>query len=276
MKKIRIGNDITVSWTITNKDGSPYSLKDRDLMLLYSTIRGPKKASDFSVASNVLTWTFPGKDQKELGSYTLTLVENNQEAGMLTIDYCEAFALVRRSCMTGGNDDDGIAVETVELSTTVDVLQIQPVIPEIGDNGNWYINGIDTGKSSLGKAFTFEDFTPEQILFLQKPALDAAESLGALEYNVQRNEQARVLAEENRARAETSRSAAEEQRANEFSQIKQETKTVLNEANSAKNLADQAITNANKAQEKVEQALTSIQEANVVNSEVITNITDIL
>ena len=218
MKNIRIGNDISLSWTITTKEGEPYSLEGKELLLFYSTVRGQKKVPEFTVQSNIVQWTFHGKDQQELGTYTVTLVANNQSIGMVTIDYCEAFALVKRSCMTGGGDADGIAVETVELSTTVDVLQVQPIIPEIGDNGNWYINGIDTGKPSRGAAFTFADFTPEEILLLQKPALDAANSISQLETAIRQSEQSRVFAESAREQADSqyvARLAAKQTRPND-------------------------------------------------------------
>ncbi len=55
--------------------------------------------------------------------------------------------------------------------------------PTIGENGNWWIGGKDTGVKAQGPQgeqglqgdpFTYGDFTPEQIAELQKPATEAA------------------------------------------------------------------------------------------------------
>lgn len=60
-------------------------------------------------------------------------------------------------------DKNGL-VKYQDISATqeADVVSIS-----IGDNGNWYINGADTGKSAKGNPFTYEDFTAEQLSALK-------------------------------------------------------------------------------------------------------------
>lgn len=51
--------------------------------------------------------------------------------------------------------------------------------PTIGENGNWFIAGIDTGLPSRGlqgEPLRYSDLTPEQIAELQAPALEAAQT----------------------------------------------------------------------------------------------------
>ena len=57
-------------------------------------------------------------------------------------------------------------------------------------------------KGDKGDPFTYEDFTPEQIAELQKPATDAAADVAALEGRIEEAEGQRVLAEQSRETAE--------------------------------------------------------------------------
>ena len=63
---------------------------------------------------------------------------------------------------------DGSEAVSVEIPKGID-----GVTPTIGDNGNWYLGTIDTGKPSRGEkgdkgdAFTYSDFTEEQLASLK-------------------------------------------------------------------------------------------------------------
>lgn len=140
MKKIRIGNDILVKLT----SQSEQSLEGRNLMVIMSTIRGPFRVDDFTVQGNLLSFTYPGAEQRILGVYTITVIENNGEPAMRTTDICEAFCLVPRSCMTGGSDSEGLQTEILEFDFSMtagavisypDLLQ-KPRINNIELSGN--------------------------------------------------------------------------------------------------------------------------------------------
>lgn len=88
-----------------------------------------------------------------------------------------------------------------------------------------------------GEPLTYEDFTPEQIAELQKPATDAAASVSELETNIQETEALRKDAEQTRISNENSRTSAENDRvrdenirkANETSRQSDETSRQSNE-----------------------------------------------
>lgn len=63
-----------------------------------------------------------------------------------------------------------------------------------------------------GEPFTFEDFTPEQIAELQRPATEAASSVLKLETTVETAEKKRIADEQSRQTAEQERVGAEETR----------------------------------------------------------------
>ena len=68
-------------------------------------------------------------------------------------------------------------------------------------------------KGDKGDAFTYDDFTPEQIEQLQKPATDIAASVAEAEESRVKNEESRISAEAARAEAENKRASAETARA---------------------------------------------------------------
>lgn len=121
MKKIRIGNDIRIEWTLL-RNGEAESLSGRDVTVLL--IHDMSKAVVpfvWTCSENKVVGTFYGKDQENTGRYSLVFVENSGRPDMHTLDRAEAFGLVDRSWKANGDDgDDGCerltVCETVELS----------------------------------------------------------------------------------------------------------------------------------------------------------------
>ena len=147
MEKIRIGNDISVTWGIMNS-GEPYDLSGKDLKLyLSSPNRIRVEIQDFQVQGNVLSFVFYGKDQKATGIYSCTLVENEGQKGMLTVDSCNVFQLVDWSCRVVPDSS-----APIDLQSDIVVSVVHPIVPEIGENGHWWIDGEDTGKPAYMEA----------------------------------------------------------------------------------------------------------------------------
>lgn len=119
MKRIRIGNDINVAWSILQKDGTPFSLEGRDVNVFLRTPFGKQEVSDYIINNNVIEWTFLGKTQKVKGCYSLILVINEGADGMITTDSCDFVNLVACSCQVGGEDNDGVQTEAIELTSTL-------------------------------------------------------------------------------------------------------------------------------------------------------------
>lgn len=181
MRRLRIGTDRVIVWSIYY-DGKEYDISEKDLTLKVSA---PGMSffvdKDLVIEGNVLQWTFRGRDQKALGAYSLTLIENDGKEGMISFDKCNAFALVDCSCKEGGTDDANLSVSGVNLSSDLAAIGIQVLTPYVGQNGNWWINGIDTGlpadatlKLNLkvdkveGKGLSTNDYTDEDKEKVQK------------------------------------------------------------------------------------------------------------
>jgi hypothetical protein len=82
---------------------------------------GRKEITDYVISGNMLTWTFYGKNQRRTGAYSLELVVNENENGMITTDACQFVNLVHCSCDVAGSDDNGVSTETIELRSQLSV-----------------------------------------------------------------------------------------------------------------------------------------------------------
>lgn len=119
MRKIRIGKDIEIRWTILT-NGSAKSLVGRDLKLhVVSPFYAPRELPISICADNpnVLESVFRGVDHKETGKYRITLWENFGKDGQTVVDYCDAFALVSTTCEESDADPGNLETVTVDLGT---------------------------------------------------------------------------------------------------------------------------------------------------------------
>lgn len=116
MKKIRIGNDIPIKWTI-NRDGQPEDFSGKTIKLLMRSMSEEVEITDYQIDGNVISWTFFGKDQTKATAYTFTLIENDGQEGMFTIDACRVLQLVECSDQADDDDSDMNVEETTDGTT---------------------------------------------------------------------------------------------------------------------------------------------------------------
>ena len=121
MKRIRKGNDIMVTWSIFDKGTKlPYDLTGRDITLYVRRRNSNEvKQTSFRIEENRVIWLFLGKDQEDVGIYSLKLVENDGKDDMRTVDVCDVFNLVSHSCQCSSDDDENVKTESIELSGEV-------------------------------------------------------------------------------------------------------------------------------------------------------------
>ena len=122
MKRIRIGKDFAVKWSIyskTEEGRKPYALDPENSLLRLVTPIGKEEVNGFIVEGNMLTWVFRGKAQKLIGVYALELVERNGANGMITIDTCKAFELVAHSCEESDNETGDVVIDSLVFESEV-------------------------------------------------------------------------------------------------------------------------------------------------------------
>lgn len=197
MYKVRVGNDINIQWRIFRND-SPEDFAGKTLRLLMRGTSRTIEVRDYVLEGNVIKWEFKGKDQRGPSTFTFTLIENEGKDDMFTIDKCDVLRLVSCSCQA--DDDDGrfdmfIDTDIVLPSNGIDgktpVLEsgeTQTLEPGSEATSEIVPNGQDEAGNPkykvnfgipAGEPFAYDDFTPEQIEGLKKPALDAAAVAGA-------------------------------------------------------------------------------------------------
>lgn len=194
MYKLRVGNDINIQWRIL-RDGTPEDFAGKELRLLMRGTSQTIEVTDYTIEGNVLKWTYLGKDQKGPSTFTFTLIENEGKEDMFTIDKCDVLRLVSCSCQA--DDDDGpfnVCVDTdivlpapgrTPVIETGETVTLEPgikataeVVRDGDDESGNPKYKVDFGIPA-GEPFAYDDFTPEQIEGLKKPALDAAAVAGA-------------------------------------------------------------------------------------------------
>ena len=117
MKRIRIGKDIEIHWPILT-NGEQVALEGRDLKLFVHLPSHMDIPVDFTTEGNTAIFIITGAMQKSIGMYRLTMWENLQKSGQTAVDYCNAFELVPTTCMEGGEDDNNLTTETVDLEAS--------------------------------------------------------------------------------------------------------------------------------------------------------------
>lgn len=127
MSSFRIGNDLAIQWSIYIQEGEqsvPYNLEGKDITLIAEVGQHSVDMDSISVEGNVVSISFLGKSQVYKGSYTFTLIENYGKVGMITLDYCNAFSLVARSCLAKPETEcSRLEISTVELSSALCATQ---------------------------------------------------------------------------------------------------------------------------------------------------------
>lgn len=148
-------NPITFHWHFLKSDGTPFSLSGIDFDLFCWTGRGSSRVQSVSVIGqnmNILSWTMSKQEQIAIGTYNLSIVLKQNGNAFCKVKYQDAFALRRVpcECQATVNEESENDSQNVTIFSATEYYVSQPVIPIIGENGHWYINGEDTGKQAKG------------------------------------------------------------------------------------------------------------------------------
>ena len=243
--RIRVGKNIFFKITVNRLNDEPENFTDaRNVKLTINRKYSSYQVSPpLTIHDNIIEFEFVGGGNATSGQYEIHLYyEKLNEASVTGIDkfyldFCNAFILVDLTCKEDAgfesespsinlkgiierNRDgkDGVT-PSIDPETKRWMIGIEDtgvvaegkdgLTPSIGENGNWWIGDVDTGKPSRGKAFEYSDFTPEEIKELQKPASDMINALDTLDKAVTANEQQRINNENTRVSSENDREESE-------------------------------------------------------------------
>lgn len=119
MKRIRIGKDIEIKWSVTT-NGERRPLLGRDLRLvMHHTYLGdmPLPFNISESDAEMIVAHFRGVEHRSTGKYRLTLWENFGKDGQTAVDCCDAFELVATTCEETDHAPGDLDISTVNLGT---------------------------------------------------------------------------------------------------------------------------------------------------------------
>ena len=243
--RIRVGKNIFFKLTVNRLNDEPEDFTDaRNVRLTINRKYSSYQVSPpLTIHDNIIEFEFVGGGNATSGQYEVHLYyEKLNEASVTSIDkfyldFCNAFILVDLTCKedTGFESEspsinlkgiiernrdgkDGVT-PSIDPETKRWMIGIEDtgvvaegkdgLTPFIGENGNWWIGDVDTGKPSRGKAFEYSDFTEEEIHELQEPARAMIDALDTLDKAVTANEQQRINNENTRVSSENARKESE-------------------------------------------------------------------
>lgn len=211
MKRIRIGKDIEIKWSVTT-NGERRPLLGRDLRLvMHHTYLGdmPLPFNISESDAEMIVAHFRGVEHRSTGKYRLTLWENFGKDGQTAVDCCDAFELVATTCEETDHAPGDLDISTVNLGTA----NLQTGMP---------------GKDGLSAYELFKKYNPDSKLteeeYAETPvqaagvALAMVEQLEETDAAVKQAEQLREQAEQGREAAERIRATAEQARVTEEQQ----------------------------------------------------------
>lgn len=182
MKKIRIGKEFSVRWSLTvNGERTDLHALSVTVMMVYPS--GRRKKMSFTAEGDELLIPIGRESQTETGPYTLEAWVNKGDEGQTVTDCCKAFSLVGRSCEETDNpSESNIEIEQEVILSTSDI--------QMGVTGkSAYQVWLDNGNKG-----TEQDF----LSWIRQPA----------EQSAARADQSASLASEKASKAENAASSA--------------------------------------------------------------------
>lgn len=131
MKRIVIGNDFRVNWTLTQL-GNGFNIANKDYTISVSSSYGVIDVANITARGNVISFDIPAAQQIYLGSYSITLNIRDGVTGQAwRLSQCDAFTLV--PC------GDGDVASVVELSSNIVYPATEIISGGGGNSGDQYL-----------------------------------------------------------------------------------------------------------------------------------------
>lgn len=146
-RKVRLGNDIDITWSLLDKERNPYNVEGRDFRIELLVRDKVFPIYGATASGNDIHFVYYGKDQDRTGKVNLIYIENEGSEFMVTFDTENAFEMMPHSWQ---------AVDTDETQETV-TLDVVTLVSELNS-----IQGPKGDKGDKGDPLTWDDLTEEQ------------------------------------------------------------------------------------------------------------------
>ena len=127
-EKIRVGNDIDITWQLIDEDEQPYIVEGKDVSVeIVIADKKRYRAKELDLTGNSIHFVYWGKDQKNTGVCQLKFIENDGEKEMVTFDIPDAFTMVPHSWQTGGApENERVQISFVTVTSNLHTKQGPP------------------------------------------------------------------------------------------------------------------------------------------------------
>lgn len=153
MIKHRIKTDLFLKIAVTRIGGEPedFSTASDITVTVWHMFHAWKRHEEYQINGNEVSLQLSAGDQSHIGPYGVTIRYTKPDSGSETgirhyaVDIPKAFELSPVACCEAG--------ETITLCAHVMICRdgIDGLTPYIGENGNWWVGGEDTGSPSRGE-----------------------------------------------------------------------------------------------------------------------------
>lgn len=136
------GVSVTAIINLMKPDGTAFSLQGYTYRLFYGVGSRWSEVTSSTVSGNVVSWVYAGSDQNAIGDYKLKLILYQNDTLFCTLNFNKAFTLYK-SAGAANNDEEQEeqATNTVTLFSVAEYYLFQPILPAIGNDKYWYVNG---------------------------------------------------------------------------------------------------------------------------------------
>jgi hypothetical protein len=169
------GIPLNVIWHFTRPDGAAFDIGGYQYRLFYGVGNRYTEVSDTRVAENTISWLFPAEKQTTAGSYSLRLLLFQNGNLLCTFNYNNAFAFFHGNSANTLQEDEQTTSNTVDLFTAAEFYLFSPVIPTVGPDGYWYVNGTrvtDGNGQPVPSSHTVEYDSPTNYIIIDRGRVD--------------------------------------------------------------------------------------------------------
>ena len=137
------GTALTVVWHLSKPDGTDFDITGYTYRVYYRTGNKETEAngSHVTASANTISIVIPATEPSAPGEYALRLVLYQNNKLFCTLNYNGAFVLSRRLAQDLAMETQQEEVQIVHLYTVAEFYLFTPIIPTVGSDGYWYVNG---------------------------------------------------------------------------------------------------------------------------------------
>ena len=174
-----INDPLTIVWHLSKPDGTPFNLNGYSYRLFYKNGKGKNEAASTAVTASgdTISFEYSTEMPRFTGMYALQLLLYQNNKLLVDLNYNDAFGFDTIP-VSGSNPSQSQEVSggIVHLYTVAEYYLLAPVVPVVGDDGFWWVNGerlVTPDGENVAADHTLEYDPATKYLIIDKGRVDA-------------------------------------------------------------------------------------------------------